>query len=161
MKEKEIQGSCISCDSQFAIPVSELKDYMACPVCGNEADITVICPHCDKGILTNGRALSCSVPCPECNKDFIWNTVKSTDGTPMVVSMTGRFELHDMASMLSIMRENLEKTEKASRPKQNISYPHTNAIKKGTEPQGCLSSIVAIWSLVSIFMIFIFFILIN
>lgn len=159
MNEKEIQGSCISCKSQFAIPVSELQNYMICPVCGSDANITVICPHCRQGIFTNGRTLSCSIPCPECNKEFIWNTVKSTDGTPMVVSMTGRLELHDMASLLSIMQEDLEKTQNASRPNSNIGDSRSIATKKGPESKGCLSSIVAIVSLGASLMILILFIL--
>lgn len=37
MTEKAIQGSCYSCKAKFGIPLSELKDDMTCPVCGEAA----------------------------------------------------------------------------------------------------------------------------
>lgn len=156
---QEIQGECTSCNLKFAIPVMELKDYNPCPNCGNDANITVFCPHCGEGITTGGSTISCLVPCPVCNKDFIWNTVKSTDGTPMVVSMTGRLELHDLASIINIMQENLEKTESPDQPKINNSNSHSNTKNKAAEPKGCLCSLVAMISLCASLMAFIFILL--
>lgn len=161
MTEKEIQGSCISCKSQFAIPVSELQDDMTCPVCGSDANISVICPHCGQEIYTNGRTLSCSIPCPKCNKDFIWNTVKSTDGTPMVVSMTGRLEMHDMASLLGIMQENLEKAKSPSRSSPNVSNSHSIVKNREAGAKGCLGSIIVMISLGASFLAFTIFLLLN
>ena len=159
MDQREIQGSCISCKSRFAIPVSELKDYMTCPECGSDADITVICPHCHEEILTNGLGLGIIAPC-FCGKDFIWNTVKSTDGTPMVVSMTGRLEIHDMASILNIMQENLEKNEVP----ENIDVivkgkHHLTANNRKIGSKGCLFSIISIISLLASLIAVIFFLI--
>jgi len=108
MSKKSIQGSCISCKSNFPIPIDELEDYMQCPKCGEDAGITAVCPHCGQNIGTNGRTIGCSYPCPSCKCEVIWNTVKATDGTSMVVSMTGRVEIQDIASALSIMQKQVE-----------------------------------------------------
>jgi len=159
MSQNAIQGSCTSCNSRFAIPFSELKDDMSCPVCGNYADVTVICPHCGQEIFTNGRTLGCCIPCPDCNNDFVWNTVISTDGTPMVVSMTGRLEMHDMGSLLNIMQQQLGKSKNEPRSNMNISDPQSAAKHRTAEPKGCLGSIAVIMSFCASVMAIIFILL--
>lgn len=121
MSGKSIQGSCISCGSNFPIPIDELEDYMQCPKCGEDANITAVCPHCEQNIGTNGRTIGCSCPCPSCEGEFIWNIVKATDGTSMVVSMTGRIEMYDIASAVSIMQKELEQNQDVSNRKDTSS----------------------------------------
>jgi len=117
MPEKNIQGSCISCGLRFPIPIDDLEDDMQCPKCGEDAGITVVCPHCGQNAGTNGRTIGCSFPCLSCGCEFIWNTVKATDGTSMVVSMTGRVEMHDIASAISIMQQQQEQNQHGSERK--------------------------------------------
>ena len=113
-KSQELQGSCDSCKSHFPISINKIEDYMECPNCGEEATIMAICPHCGHYIMTNGGTISCSIPCPDCEREFIWNTFKATDGTPMVVSMTGRLELHDIASAIPMMQQKINKNQHGS-----------------------------------------------
>jgi phage terminase large subunit GpA-like protein len=133
MPEKNIQGSCNSCGSRFPIPIDELEDYMECPKCGEAANITAVCPHCGQNIGTNGRTIGCSCPCPSCEREFIWNTVKAVDGTSMIVSMTRRVEMHDIASAISIMQQQLEKNQHDSDRKNTSS-----------NSKGCLGSFIFI-----------------
>ena len=133
MAQKNIQGKCISCNSSF--PVEILQDDIVCPVCGEYANITAICPNCGENIDTNGRALGCCYPCPACNEEFIWNTVESTDGSPMVVSMTGRVEMHDIAAALAITQNQLSD--------KNEIFGKENA-SLNTKSAGCLTIITTI-----------------
>lgn len=113
MPEKTIQGNCISCGAHF--PIDILEDDIQCPICGDEhASITAVCPHCGQEIEINGRCISTSNLCPICKKDFIWNTVKATDGSLMIVSVTGRIEMHDIASLVSVMQQELNEKEHRS-----------------------------------------------
>lgn len=71
----------------------ELHDDTTCPNCGESAEIIAICPHCGDEITTRGSAIGLCFPCFECKKDFIWNIVKSTDGTPMDISAFGTVQM--------------------------------------------------------------------
>ncbi len=130
MSDRKIQGKCISCRSRFPIDIEEFEDYMLCPNCNEDANITAICPHCGQNIDTNGRTIGTQEACLTCDKDFIWNTVLATDGKPLIISTTGRVELHDLAAMLSVMQ-------------QQIGEEKSN--KKDDSPnnsKGCLGSIL-------------------
>ncbi len=129
MSDRQIQGKCISCSASFPIAVEELEDYMLCPNCNEDSNITVICPHCGQNIDTNGRTIGTQNECLTCDKDFIWNIVLTTDGKPLAINTTGRLELHDMAALLSVGQQQLGA--------ENSNKKHDNS----NNSKGCLGSI--------------------
>ena len=113
--EIKIAANCFKCETVFSVSLDEVfKDNMVCPKCKNAEfnSITVICPHCQEVIHTNESAIGRQVSCGNCGKKYIANTVKQMDGTPLIVSSTGRVEMHDIASALSMMKNELEEPKK-------------------------------------------------
>ena len=134
MSEKSFQGKCSECNSEF--PVDSIEEDIRCPKCGFPfANITVSCPHCGQEFDTDGSLISSIDPCPTCGEKFVWNTVKATDGSWMVVSRTGRLELHDMASLVSIMQQKMGEKETRA-----VSNDVTSNSK------GCLGSFILVLS---------------
>lgn len=107
LSEKPIRGHCIMCKSNFPLSTSDLGDQIVCPVCSEDASITTICTHCNQHIDTNGRTLGSLIPCPTCHREFICNTLETTNGGSLVVCTTGRVEMHDIASTLSLMKQQI------------------------------------------------------
>lgn len=92
MKEREIQDSYNSSDSQWNLQVSESPDHISCPACcGHEENATLKCLHCNQ------------YSCLECDEDIMWDTVTATEQGMMFFNMPRKIEAYNIASLLFVV----------------------------------------------------------
>jgi hypothetical protein len=103
MDKRDIQGSCVLCDYQFSIPISELQDGMTYPFCGIEADIEVKCPRCGGKISAKNPDLERYSPDMETKGEYIWDRAKTSGEGQMVVLKKGKIAAYDVVTLLFLM----------------------------------------------------------
>jgi hypothetical protein len=132
--DSKIKANCDSCNLNLNIPITDVKEHILCPVCGNAATFTIICPWCGLEILTSERTISCVIQCFECEKGFRANIIKTTGNKPIIASATGRLENEDMmTSTLINVRHETQRIEKPSPSNLNSEPEDTDSIYSAVE----------------------------
>lgn len=117
MGDTRLLCACNYCKANFSIAIEDIEDSIECPKCGEDSNVTARCQHCNKEFQTNGLGIGEYTECPFCGDDIVINTFKTVGGGWQVVSMTGRVEMHDLASALSVLQHEMQEEERASRRK--------------------------------------------
>ena len=111
MEERRMEGTCVSCNARFQIAAGQLDDYTECPHCGESANVTTICPHCRRGVTMNGRTIERAFPCPNCGDEISGDTLKTEDGSSMVVKIIDQPGMDEIAAAMLAMQKQRDEEE--------------------------------------------------